>query len=77
MMIDNHNSGQYLAIIDQAGVRFARGRGRAYRGGNSGWYVIRTCPCHDRLPVTRRYDTREEAESVAAMLIDVSMTLGT
>jgi hypothetical protein len=76
-MIENHNSGQYLAVVDQTGVLFARGRGRFYAGGTTGWYVIRTCSCHDRLPVTRRYDIRETAEAAAAMLIAVSMTLGT
>lgn len=76
-MIENHNSGQYLAVVDQTAVLFARGYGRRSPGGPAGWYVIRTCPCHDRLPVTRRYDTRDQAEAAALLLIAVSAGLGT
>lgn len=76
-MIENHNSGQYLAVVDQTAVRFERGRGRRSPAGPAGWYVIRTCPCHDRLPVTRRYVTRDEAEAAALLLIAVSVGLGT
>jgi hypothetical protein len=78
-MIENHNSGQYLAVIHRpARTTYGGSAGPGVpREHRAGWYVIRTCPCHGERAVTRRYDTREEAEAAVAMMITVSMTLGT
>jgi hypothetical protein len=77
--IDNHNSGQYLAVIHRPErTTYGGTAGRNFpRDHRAGWWVIRTCSCHDGLSVTRRYDTRDEAEAAAALMLAVTMILGT
>jgi hypothetical protein len=69
-MKDNHNSGQWLAIVDQDGIA-GIGRHRS-----PGWYVIRTCPCHYGKTITKCYETRERAEIVMRVMLDVAVKLG-
>jgi hypothetical protein len=59
-----HNSGQFLMVVEQSGIK--RMSHVDYRPG---WYVIRTCTCHMREPVTVGFPSRADAERVMALLI--------
>lgn len=65
--VENHNSGQWLRVV----YRSTRPRGSRVRA--YGWYVVRTCPCHDQVPVSDAYDSEARAERAMRALIEVSM----
>jgi hypothetical protein len=79
MTDDDHNSGQWLRVVYESGATgYLRNDGywRQYRHrGGAGWVVIRTCPCHNGLRVTRRYDSEAEAWSAVGLMLAVSMTI--
>ena len=51
-------------------VRFIQTRTGAGRRHVSydGWYVVRTCPCHEGEEITQPFDTPERAERALAVL---------
>ena len=59
-----HNSGQFLMVVNEHGIK------RPWPDAGPGWYVIRTCKCHMREPVTVAYPTRQDAERVMALLLN-------
>jgi hypothetical protein len=79
--IDDHNGGQYLEVAEHTRVKNLLNALEVYhlkhQSRTEGWYVIRTCPCHQNEPVSIAYPTRQEAERVRAKLLEVSASLGT
>jgi hypothetical protein len=52
-----HDGAASLAVLHLAAVRTG-----------TGWYVVRTGPCHRGLPITVPFDDREAAERALAVL---------
>ena len=79
--VENHNSGQWLRVEQQNGrYHYLASDGYERSLGsdrNSGWFVIRTCPCHAGNRITRRYDTEAEAWSALSQLLAASEMCGT
>lgn len=59
--MQNHNSGKWLTV---AWLPSHQGRAHA-----AGWYVIRTCPCHQGEPVTMPFDTEEKAKVAREVIL--------
>jgi len=60
----DHNGSQWLD------VRWLTTRQRGWRQFARGWYVVRTCPCHDGIPVTLPLVSEAEAERVRQVILD-------
>jgi len=72
-MVAHHNAARWLA------VRYLHQRGG--RGCCppiiAGWYVVRTCKCHNGTPVTVPLPSSQRAERARAAMLVASRKLGT
>jgi len=56
--VDDHNGSQWLVVRYGAMGRMG-----------TGWFVVRTCPCHRNVAVTLPLDSQERAERARAAML--------
>ena len=64
----HHNSAGWLRVGTEAGIS-GKGRVGYLSPVAPGWYVIRTCPCHQGCAVTVPYRSRAEAERAMRVIL--------
>ena len=69
MTAPHHDSAAWLEVWYRPERRCHVGNGaKGYRTAPAGWWVRRTCPCHDGKLVSIRFDTEAQAERCLRVL---------